>query len=187
VCQPRYVATYLKADICTLPALLSFNLERPVRHGRNDHLQRPAHPNPPINLDRPVKAPSTTNLPEINPDQPVPMTMTMTAQPDFHLQRPVDRTSLTNLDRPVRPPAASAFLNLDRPVRPPPALTDMKDINLEPQISPSLNLERPTIPMLSLDRPGRKRTPINFDFPLRQPAAGQDVQNLNLIRPRRPL
>jgi hypothetical protein len=100
------------------------------------------------------------------------------AEPDFHFQCPVDQTSLTNLDHPVCPLAAHTLLNLDLPVCLPLDLTDIKYISLEPQVSPSLNLECPTIPTLSLNHPGCKHPPINFNFPLRQPAASQDIQKL---------
>jgi hypothetical protein len=100
------------------------------------------------------------------------------AEPDFYFQCPVDQTSSTNLDHPVHLLAAHALLNIDLPVCLPLDLTDMKYISLEPQVSPPLNLEFPTIPTLSLNHPGCKHPPINFYFPLRQPAAAQDIQKL---------
>ena len=62
---------------------------------------------------------------------------------------------------------------------------EKQDTSLEGRISPDFNLERPATSTLILDRPGRKRPPINFDFTLRQPATSQDVCNLNLDRPYR--
>lgn len=109
----------------------------------------------------------------------------MTAQPNLVLQRPVDLPSVINLDRPARPPAAHGLLHLDRPHRPPAVSIEKQDTSLEGRISPDFNLERPATSTLILDRPGRKRPPINFDFTLRQPATSQDVCNLNLDRPYR--
>jgi len=177
--------TLLNADIYTSPELMTFNLERPIRHHPINTHEHPAPPNPPINLDRPVKPPSVTkDLPDINLDRPVRSQMAMTDQPDL-LQHPVDHHSLINLERPVRPPAAHALLNLDQPVLPPAGSTNTTAISLEPPVPPFLNLERPVISTPNLDRPGRNRPPFSFDFPIRQPASSQDVQNLNLDRPPR--
>ena len=204
VCQPRNAVNAVTADICPFTALGSFNLECPVHHDHKTNLEHPVHPNPPIDLDRPVKPPSVTkDLPEINLDCPR-VQKTRTELPNLELQHCLDRHSLMNLDRPVRPPAVHNMLNLDCPVRPlavhtmlnldcpvkpPPVLdlTDKNDISVEHPVSPDVNFEHPTTSTLSLDRLGRKRSQVNFDFFPQQPTTSEDVRNLNLDRPHKPV
>lgn len=185
VCQPSNFLTSFKPDIYTFQALSSFNLDRPVSHNRRTDVEHPEHSHPLITLDRPVKPPSVTkDLPNINLDRPARVQKVTTAQQNLELQHPVDNHSSINLDRPSRPPAAHALLHLDRPAGPPAVSTDKKRISLEGPVSPDLNFERPAISTLNLDRPGRKRPPIDFDLTLRQPATSQNVHNLD--RPHRP-
>ena len=84
---------------------------------------------------------------------------------------------------------AHTTLNLDRPVKPPPVLdlTDKNDISLEHPVSPDVNFEHPTTSTLSLNRLGRKCSQVNFDFFLEQPTTSEDVRNLNLDCPHKPV
>ncbi|EDR07672.1 uncharacterized protein LACBIDRAFT_298041 [Laccaria bicolor S238N-H82] len=178
---------------------MSFNLDRPIRNDHTTNNEHAPHPNPPINLDRPVKRPSVTkDLPSFNLDRPARVQKPTTEQLNQELH-PIDRHSVLNLDRPVRPPATPSLnldrpmrppaappLNLDRPMRPPGESTHRNDTSLEGRISPELNLERPAPSTFNLDCPGRKPPPVDYDFSLRQPPTLQDVRNLKLDRPLRP-
>ena len=156
---------------------MSLSLDRPVGRNRLNNFENPPHPIPPINLDRPLRLPPIAkDGADINLDRPARVQKAMTIQPDIQSQHLVDHHSSLSLDRPTRPPAATSLLSLDRPVHPPAGPTDNKNIGVD--------LERPNISPLSLERPGRKRPPpISFDLSLQPPEVLKELRNLNLDRP----